>query len=134
MSERSQYLLALYIVEHRRRPPVAPGRVAELVGRTSATAIEAFHRFDEEGLVDYEPYEGVELTGRGRDVAADLHETYVTLSWFFRSVLELDDYEDEAMQMAGVLSSDVAARLASTLPFEVPDEERGPAPMRTGEE
>jgi DtxR family Mn-dependent transcriptional regulator len=134
MSERSQYLLALYIVEHRHRPPVAPGRVAELVGRTPATAIEAFHRFDDEGLVDYEPYEGVELTGRGRAVASDLHETYVTLSWFFRSVLELDDYEGEAMQMAGVLSPDVAGRLASTLPYERPDGEEDGASMRNGEE
>ncbi|ELZ33408.1 mn-dependent transcriptional regulator [Halogeometricum pallidum JCM 14848] len=93
MSERSLYLPALYIVEHRQQPPVAPGRVAELVGRTPATAIEAIHRFDDEGLVDYEPYEGVELTRRGREVAADLHETYVTLSWFLRSVLELADCE-----------------------------------------
>jgi DtxR family Mn-dependent transcriptional regulator len=134
MSERSQYLLALYIVEHRRRPPVAPGRVAELVGRTPATAIEAFHRFDDEGLVDYEPYGGVELTRRGRAVAADLHETYVTLSWFFRSVLELDDYEAEAMQMAGVLSPAVAERLASTLPYERADAETRPSSARDGGE
>jgi DtxR family Mn-dependent transcriptional regulator len=118
MSGSPQYLLALYITEHRESPPVAPGTVADRLGRTPATVIEAFHRFDDEGLVTYEPYEGAALTECGRDVAEDLHETYVILSWFFRSVLELDDYEAEAMEMAGVVSSDTADRLAATLPFD----------------
>ena len=118
MSGSPQYLLALYITEHRESPPVPPGAVAERLGRTPATVIEAFHRFDDDGLVTYEPYEGAALTERGRDVAEDLHETYVTLSWFFRSVLELDDYEREAMEMAGVVSAETADRLAATLPFD----------------
>ena len=47
--------------------------------------------------------------------AEALHETYVTLSWFFRSVLDLDTHEREAMQMAGLVSPAVAERLAETL-------------------
>jgi DtxR family Mn-dependent transcriptional regulator len=45
----------------------------------------------------------------------------VTLSWFFRSVLELDDYEMEAMRLAGMVSPNVAQRLAATLPCEIED-------------
>ncbi|KTG10885.1 iron-dependent repressor [Haloprofundus marisrubri] len=118
MSGVVQYLLGLYIAEHRESAPVSPGIVAEMVGRSPATVIEAFRQFEADGLLVYEPYDGATLTDAGRQRAEELHSTYVTLSWFFRSVLDLDEYETEAMEMAGVVSPDVAARLATTLPFE----------------
>jgi DtxR family Mn-dependent transcriptional regulator len=118
VTEPSQYLLGLYVAEHRDSPPISPGVVAEMLGRSPATVIEAFRSFEDEGLLDYEPYQGAELTETGRRRAGELHDTYVTLSWFFRSVLDIDDHEREAMAMAGVVSPDVAARLAETLPFE----------------
>lgn len=124
MSGRGEYVLALYIAEHQGEPPVSPGRVAERLGRSPATASEMFRKLDADGLVDYEPYEGVALTEAGRVRAAELHETYVLLSWFFRSVLDLDDHEGEAMEMAAVMDHEVAAQLVETLPYdaEVPPE------------
>jgi DtxR family Mn-dependent transcriptional regulator len=118
MTGQSQYLLGLYIAEHRESAPPSPGVVGEMVGRSPSTIIEAFRRFEEEGLLTYEPYEGAALTETGRRRAEELHETYVTLSWFFRGVLDLEDHETEAMEMAGLVSPDVAERLASTLPYE----------------
>jgi DtxR family Mn-dependent transcriptional regulator len=127
MTARAQYLLALYIAQHRESPPVSPGVVAEALGRTAGTAVEVFHEFDEEGLVEYEPYQGVELTEAGRERAAELHETYVTLSWFFRSVLDLEEAEREAMEMAGVLSPTVVERLVGLLPYDPPEGEISPS-------
>jgi DtxR family Mn-dependent transcriptional regulator len=115
MTGAPQYLLAIYIAEHRQNPPVAFGTVADVLDRSPASVTEMCQRLDEQGLVDHEPYEGVALTDAGRETATDLHETYVTLSWFFRDVLDLDDYESEAMEMAGTVSADVAERLATTL-------------------
>lgn len=117
MTGRTLYLLGLYILENREAPPVTPGDVAEMFGRTPATVIETFREFEDEGLLTYEPYEGATLTETGRERARSLHESYVTLSWFFRSILDIDDHETEAMEMAGVLSPDVADRLAATLPI-----------------
>lgn len=133
MSGRSQYLLGLYIAEHRDEPPVSPGRVAERLDRSAATAAEMFGKLDGDGLVAYEPYEGVQLTEAGRERAAELHETYVLLSWFFRSVLELDDHEGKAMEMAGVMDREVAAELVETLPYD-PDVPADPTSPRTGSE
>jgi DtxR family Mn-dependent transcriptional regulator len=113
---RPQYLLGLYVAEHRESPPVSPGVVAEMVGRSPATVIEAFRRFEAEGYLAYEPYEGATLTEAGRRRGERLHESYVVLSWFFRSVLDLEDYETEAMEMAGLVSPAVVDRLAATLP------------------
>jgi DtxR family Mn-dependent transcriptional regulator len=115
MSGHQQYLLAVYIAEERDGPPVASGTVADAVDRSPGTATEAFHTLAEEGLVEYEPYVGATLTEKGRERAADLHEAYVTLSWFFRSALDLADHEAEAMELAATVSPNVAERLAATL-------------------
>ncbi|QLH83063.1 metal-dependent transcriptional regulator [Halosimplex pelagicum] len=118
MNRVPQYLLAIYIAEHRRSPPVPPGRMAEMLDRSPAAATEMCQRLADDGLVAYEPYEGVTLTEAGRERAEQLHETYVTVSWFFRGVLDLDDHETEAMELAGLVSPMVAERLAATLPSD----------------
>ncbi|QPV63531.1 metal-dependent transcriptional regulator [Halosimplex litoreum] len=118
MSGAPQYLLAIYIEEHRRGPPIPPGRLAEMLERSPAAATEMCQRLAEDGLVSYEAYEGATLTESGRDRAAQLHETYVTVSWFFRGVLDLDEYETEAMALAGLVSPTVTERLAAALPAD----------------
>lgn len=115
MSGAAQYLLAVYILDHRDDEPVRTSDVADTLDRSPGTVTETFQRLDADGLVEYEAYEGVTLTDAGRERATELHEAYVALSWFFRRVLELDDYEAEAMELAGLVSPDVAERLADTL-------------------
>ncbi|SEH66232.1 iron (metal) dependent repressor, DtxR family [Halopenitus malekzadehii] len=115
MTTESEYLLGLYIVEHRSAPPVSSGRLAAVLDRSPAATTEMLQRLETRGLVDYEPYEGATLTPSGRDRADGLHRSYVTLSWFFRAVLDLDAAEREAMRMAGIVSPSVTDRLAETL-------------------
>lgn len=126
MSGAARYLLGLYIVEQQEQPPVSSGDIASLVGRSQATVAQMLRKLESEGLIEYEPYEGASLTEAGRDRAADLHETYVTLSWFFRSVLDLTEYESEAMEMAGLIDPEVASRLTTLLPYEP---ESAPVPV-----
>ena len=137
MSEAAQYLLAVYILGHRNEAPIGTNAVAETLDRSPATVTGTFQRLDEEGLVEYQAYKGVTLTDAGRERAAELHETYVTVSWFFRSVLDLDDYESEAMKLAGLVSPTVAERLAATLPTETdvtPQSDMGELPPSTDDE
>ncbi len=115
MSANPQYLLAVYIAEERDGPPVPSGVVADAVDRSPGTVTEAFQNLAEEGAVSYEPYEGATLTEAGRGRAEELHEAYVTLSWFFRSALDLEDHEAQAMELAATVSPDVAQQLATTL-------------------
>ena len=124
MSGTAQYLLAVYILAQRGEPPVAPGAIGDLLGKSPATVTEMLQRLESEGSATYEPYHGATLTESGRERAATLHETYVTVSWFFRSVLELDEHEAEAMEMAGLVSPLVARRLAATLPYDDPVADR----------
>jgi DtxR family Mn-dependent transcriptional regulator len=116
MREAPQYLLAIYIAQQRQDPPIPSGVIAEMLDRSPPTVTEMCQRLGEKGLVLYEPYGGVALTESGHERATRLHETYAIVSWFFRAVLELDDYESEAMELAGLISPEVAKRLADTLP------------------
>ncbi|MHC3378747.1 metal-dependent transcriptional regulator [Haloarcula sp. H-GB5] len=118
MRTAPEYLLAIYIAQHRDDPPVAPGELGEMLDRSPAAVTEMCQQLAEDGLVFYEPYDGVTLTESGREEATELHETYVTVSWFFRGVLDLDDHETEAMELAGLVSPMVAERLAATLPCD----------------
>jgi Mn-dependent DtxR family transcriptional regulator len=115
MSGAPQYLLVIYVAEERDSSPVAPGEIADAVGRSLSATTEMLQRLEERGLVTHEPYEGAVLTPDGRETAEELYETYATLSRFFQDVLELDDYERAAMELAGSVSPVVVERLASTL-------------------
>lgn len=120
MSGADQYLLAVYIESQRSGEPVSSGAVADQLAKSPPSVTEMFQQLDDRGLVTYEPYEGATLTATGRDRATDLHESYVTLSWFFRSVLDLETHEQEAMELAGAIDPNVADRLTTVLPIDEP--------------
>ena len=117
MTDAPRYLLAIYLAtrEGGETEPISPGYVADELDRSPSTATETLQRLESQGYLDYESYEGVTLTDRGREAAADLYERYVVLSAFFRDVLELADPEREAMGLAGSVSSVVTERVAETL-------------------
>jgi len=118
MSRADLDLLAVFIESQRSGAPVSSGTVADRLDRSPPSVTEMLQRLDSRGLAVYEPYEGATLTTAGRDRATELHESYVTLSWFFRSVLDLETHESEAMELAGVIDPAVADRFTTVLPVE----------------
>jgi DtxR family Mn-dependent transcriptional regulator len=115
MTTEARYLLAIFIAEKQGSMPVTFETIADRLDRSPATVTEMCQRLADRGLVAYRPYNGVLLTEDGRDTAATLHESYVTMSWFFRDVLELSDPEEEAMAVVGAVSPSVTERLAAML-------------------
>ncbi|MFP8890710.1 metal-dependent transcriptional regulator [Natrialbaceae archaeon A-CW2] len=89
MSGGDQYLLEVYIESQCSGAPVSSGAVSDRLDKSPPSVTEMLQRLDDRGLVAYEAYKGATLTEPGRDRATDPHESYVTLSWFFRSVLDL---------------------------------------------
>lgn len=118
MSGVDRYLPAVYIETQRDGAPVSSGAVAELLDTSTPSVTEMLQRLDGEELVAYEAYEGATLTDEGRERAAELHDSYVTSSWFFRSVLDLEGYEAEAMRLAEVIDPSMAEQLTMTLPVK----------------
>jgi len=120
MSGADLSLLAVYIESQRNGTPVSSGALADRLNKSPPSVTEMLQRLDKQGLVLYESYEGAMLTEAGRNRATELHQSYVTLSWFFRSVLELETHESEAMELAGVIDPSVTDRLTTVLPVEEP--------------
>ncbi|MFD1600591.1 metal-dependent transcriptional regulator [Halobellus rarus] len=120
MTGAAQYLLAIYLLVRQNSEPVAPGAIAAKVGRSKAATTEMLQRLDSNGWIDYEPYQGASLTPNGRAQGKELYETYETLSRFFDEVLELEASEQEAMELAGIISKTVATRLKATLLSDSP--------------
>jgi DtxR family Mn-dependent transcriptional regulator len=115
VNEGSQYLLGLYEAERERSAPIPTGMLAERLDRSPAATTEMLQRLDERGLVTYEPYRGATLTEEGRATAKQLFENYRVLARFFREVLDLEEYEEDARRVACTLSPQVTTRLAETL-------------------
>jgi Mn-dependent DtxR family transcriptional regulator len=129
MTDTSQYLLVCYLAAEDGEESVSPGHVANELDRSPAVATETLQRLETQGYLTYEPYDGATLTASGRETAAELYETYVVLSTFFRDVLELEDPEREAMALAGNVSSLVTERVAETL-LETEEVESADVPTR----
>ncbi|MBZ6496204.1 metal-dependent transcriptional regulator [Natrinema longum] len=115
MTDASQYLLVCYLAVHDVGEPVSPGYVADELDRSPAVVTETLQRLEDHGYLTYEPYDGATLTAHGRERAAELYETYVVLSTFFRDVLDLEEPDGEAMALAGNVSALVTERVAETL-------------------
>jgi Mn-dependent DtxR family transcriptional regulator len=115
MSDAAQYLLVIHQLAGPSGEPVASGRVAEELGRSPSTATEMLQRLADQGLVDYEPYTGTQLTDAGRERAVELQESYLVLCRFFDDVLDLDDPDAEAFELVGSVSPLVTDRLATTV-------------------
>lgn len=115
MSNVPQYLVVIYQLATTEGEPVASGTVAAELGRSPSTTTEMLQRLDDEGLLDYEAYNGVRLTDEGRETAAELHDSYLVLRRFFTDVLELEDPDTEALELTGSVSPLVTDRLASTV-------------------
>ena len=123
MSDAAQYLLVVYQLAGPSGEPVASGRVADELGRSPSSATEMLQRLADQGLVDYQPYEGTRLTDAGREQAAELQESYLVLRRFFEDVLDLDDPDAEAFELAGSVSPLVTDRLATTV-FDIEPSDR----------
>lgn len=115
MGQVPRYLVVIYELERCHGSPVPTGSVATELGRSPSTTTEMIQRLENEGLVVYERYNGVSLTADGERKAEELAHTFETLCTFCRDILQLDDYEAEAMRLTGSVSPMVADRLEMTL-------------------
>ncbi|MFW5965612.1 MAG: metal-dependent transcriptional regulator [Halodesulfurarchaeum sp.] len=66
---------------------VRPGRVADRLGVSPASVTEMTDRLAEKGYVEHEPYGGISLTRRGRDMARHLQWRQCVLLTFFETTL-----------------------------------------------
>ncbi len=91
---------------------VARGKeIAKRLKVSRASVTEALRSLSKKGLINYEPYEVITLTEKGREVAEDVIRRHEALKDFFIKVLAIDD----------TIAEDSACRIEHAAPPEVID-------------
>ena len=111
------YLKAIYVLQAEEGPPVSTSAIAEYVEKTPPTVTDMLGKLADRGLVDREPYRGVELTTEGEAVALEVVRHHRLLEAFLADRLDYDwsDVHDEADALEHHLSEEFERRGADAL-------------------
>ncbi len=111
-----EYLRAIYKFNEKGQA-ARTTQLAEKLSISAPSVSEMIKKLAEEGLVEYEPYKGVILTGKGMALAQRVVRKHRLLECFLQNVLgiEREKVHDEACKLEHNLSDEVSAALCKVL-------------------
>jgi DtxR family Mn-dependent transcriptional regulator len=111
------------------------GQLAAALSVAPGTATTMVKALAESGLVEYEPYNGVRLSGAGSRLAALVLRRHRLIELFLVQVMGMkwDEVHDEAEQLEHVVSDRLIERIAEMLGHPEVDPHGDPIPSREGE-
>lgn len=114
---------------------VPMGQLAAALGIAPGTATTMVKALSESGLVAYEPYNGVRLTGAGEKLAARVLRRHRLIELFLVQVMGMnwDQVHDDAEQMEHVVSDQLIARIDEMLGRPEFDPHGDPIPTADGQ-
>jgi DtxR family Mn-dependent transcriptional regulator len=129
------YLKAILLEQQRDRAAlVTTGRVAAAVGVAPGTATAMVKALADGGLVSYEPYSGVALTGAGRQLAIHVLRRHRLIEQFLVEVLKMDwsEVHQEADLLEHAVTERVLERIDQLLGYPSVDPHGDPIPDAQG--
>jgi DtxR family Mn-dependent transcriptional regulator len=126
------YAKAIYALELRAGEAVTTNALAERLGVTPGSASGMVKRLAELGLVEHEPYRGVQLTEDGRRVALEVMRHHRLLELYLVQSLGVpwDRVHEEAEVLEHVLSEELEELIAAKLGNPTHDPHGDPIPTR----
>jgi len=111
------YAKAVYALEARTGAAVSTNELAERLGVTPGSVSAMLRKLADVGLIEHEPYRGVRLTSRGRNVALEVLRHHRLLELFLAEELGMpwDRVHAEAEVLEHVLSEDLEELIAARL-------------------
>lgn len=111
------YAKAIFTLESRSSSPVSTNALAERLEVTPSSVTAMLKRMSEQGLVAHEPYRGVTLTARGREVALEVIRHHRLIEAYLAEALGMpwDRVHAEAEVLEHYISEDLEARIAAKL-------------------
>ena len=124
------------LLEEQREPdsPVSTGRIAAALELAPGTVTAMVKTLADSGLLEYEPYVGVRLTGSGRQLAAHVLRRHRLLELFLVKVMGMDwsEVHGEAEQLEHALSDRLLERMDEMLGYPSTDPHGDPIPSAEG--
>lgn len=112
------YLEAIYNLAREKRV-VRVRDIAKKLGVKMPTVTNMLKTLSQKGLIDYEKYEYLELTGKGSDVGSEIDQRHQILRRFLTGILKIDfDQADEdACKMEHAVSPATLERVVDFMEF-----------------
>lgn len=129
------YAKAVYALEIRRGAAVSTNDLAERLRVTAGSVSAMVRKLSELGVVAHEPYRGVRLTTRGRQLALEVLRHHRLLELFLTEELGMswDRVHAEAEVLEHVLSEELEQLIAARLGDPTVDPHGDPIPTATFE-
>jgi len=92
-----EYLEAILDIQEREKRMVRTGDLAKRLNVKPSSVSEMLLKLSKKGYVEYQPYRGVVLTKKGREVAEKIKKYYNIFRIFFRDFLGIEKEEAERL-------------------------------------
>ncbi|MEF8873398.1 MAG: metal-dependent transcriptional regulator [Candidatus Thermoplasmatota archaeon] len=115
---REEYLEALYKISLKgQKHKIKTGEIAEKMGISAPSVTEVLHKLEEEGLIEYRPYHGVELTAKGRGEGKRIVRTHRVLEVFLDEFFSIPekDIHDKACELEHIFDTDMVDEICERL-------------------
>jgi len=119
-----EYLEAIYDIAGKDGKAKTT-EIAQRLKNAPASVTEVLQRMSRNGLINYEPYQGVSLTKKGENIVTRIKRKHRLLEVFLEKFLHLpkEHIHDQACKMEHVIDDETEQALCKTLgmPTECPD-------------
>lgn len=128
------YLKVIYHLSQLSSTPVQTNAIADRMKTRAASVTDMLRKLSEKELIDYIKYQGVTLTGKGRNAAVDVIRKHRLWEVFLVEKLKLrwDEVHDIAEELEHVKSAVLIDRLDEFLGFPKRDPHGDPIPDQHG--
>ena len=129
------YAKAIWSLAQRDEEPVSTSAIAERLEVSPASASAMVKRLEAMGLVEREPYHGVQLTGAGERVALEVLRHHRLLELYLAEALGMswDRVHEEAEVLEHAISNELSELIAAKLGNPTHDPHGDPIPTADGE-
>ncbi len=129
------YAKAIWSLSQRGDEPVSTSALAERLEVSPASASAMIKRLESMGLVEHEPYHGVQLTRAGERVALEVVRHHRLLELYLAEALGMswDRVHDEAEVLEHAISPALSELIAAKLGNPTHDPHGDPIPTADGE-
>ena len=128
------YVKAIFKISGGETRPAATGEVAAALSVSPGTVTSMLKTLSESGLADYTPYEGVNLTESGRELALRILRRHRLIESFLTKSLNLDwdQIHNDAEQLEHAMSDFLVDRIDEQLGHPRFDPHGDPIPAADG--
>ncbi|HEY1025444.1 MAG TPA: metal-dependent transcriptional regulator [Sphingobacteriaceae bacterium] len=128
------YLKAIYHLGGEENTAVATNRIAELTSTKAASVTDMLKKLADKSLINYVKYQGVTLTGKGRQTAVNIVRKHRLWEVFLVDKLgfKWDEVHDIAEELEHINSAQLIDRLSDFLGNPKVDPHGDPIPDKNG--